>query len=146
MTCKCHSAAEHASRASAAVTSNSNYKIERLEKELKELKADITSFSVEDAEEIPPFLLLKVRYKHPGGVKQKGCTFDGLKILVFENVTLKEAIKWRSIDPHFRDADNLSGYPSQAPSPVARFPGTDKGWVCARTFVDAAIVKQSRGW
>lgn len=53
------------------------------------------------------------------------CTnFEGRKILVYHEVTLKELLAQGSIDPHF--CEN-----SQYHSPIARFEPTGDGWALA---------------
>ena len=82
---------------------------------------DNREYTILDAEERGPHLVLKVEY--PSCPR---CTFEGVKVIVFPNCTLKDAILWKQIDPHFREQalDVLR----VAPSPAARFPATDEGW------------------
>jgi hypothetical protein len=61
------------------------------------------------------------------------CAYEGSKILVLLNRTLKDAIKWRRIDPHFRDPAKQAG-PLEAPGPAARFPGSRDGWIDAIAY------------
>ncbi len=53
------------------------------------------------------------------------CAFEGRKVMVFLDVRTVDALRWRRIDPHFRQ-----GGPElrAAPPPAARFPATDEGW------------------
>lgn len=39
-------------------------------------------------------------------------------------------MKWRRIDPHFRDPKQTC-LPREAPPPIARFPATERGWSLA---------------
>jgi hypothetical protein len=108
-----------------------------LEKQLNSLRLrngltdtpDAKRFEVEDVEEASGHLVMKVRY--PNCAK---CSYEGLKVLVFENVRMKDVIRWKTIDPHFRDASPKDW--SEAPSPIARFPASDVGWKDALQFVD----------
>lgn len=142
MTCRCATPAEHDARARANAAQHKAYIAESAQKELAELKAslesDVTSFTVHDFEEVNPgtFLVIKVEYEHAKKARP-GCTFEGIKILVFKNVTVKAAFKWREIDPHFQSSKGGSS-PTVAPPPIARFPGDDEGWKHALLFAKAA--------
>ena len=55
-------------------------------------------------------------------IKYLDCTnYEGKKIIYFENCTIKNILKQKSIDPHFCDNKNFL-------SPTARFEPTEKGW------------------
>lgn len=77
-------------------------------------------------------LVMKVRYP-----SCDNCAFEGLKILVYENVAVVDAMKWRVIDPHF--VEDRERPPTQAPSPAARFPATQDGWVRALAFARSIL-------
>jgi hypothetical protein len=83
---------------------------------------DKTRYEVLDAAQVETFLVLKVKY--PNCEK---CKFEGIKIMVFQDVTTIDALKWKEIDPHFRDPLQKWNHRA-APSPIARFPGNDDGW------------------
>jgi hypothetical protein len=89
---------------------------------------DKMNFEIEEIEEVGAFLVMQVKY--PNCVK---CSYEGSKILVFENVTMKDVLKWREIDPHFRDPSEARE-PKRAPSPIARFPANARGWEMAIQF------------
>lgn len=95
---------------------------------------DASQYEVEDAKEVNGNLVMKVKY--PNCAK---CSYEGTKIMVFTGVKMKDALMWRTIDPHFR-----AGVPKakEAPSPVARFPGSDKGW---RDALEYAARQQATG-
>ncbi len=57
--------------------------------------------------------------------------YEGNKILVFENISLKKIREMKSIDPHFCDEGAHT-------SPVARFIPTSKGWDYAASFCENA--------
>lgn len=75
-----------------------------------------------------PGLVLKVKYE-----SCPNCSYEGTKILVYRNVTLKDVLKWKVIDPHFSDKPPQDY--KHAPSPVARFPANEAGWDMAISFV-----------
>lgn len=122
----------------AAETESHEAHIRRLEKELAALRADISSYEIIDVEEIGNHLVLKVKYFHPDKRVQPGCTFEGVKVMVFKDVTMKDALMWRAIDPHFSEPGitkySLEFGDKVSPSPVARFPGNDEGWEDAICF------------
>jgi len=137
MVCRCSSEEEHAQRAVEYESSSNKSTIDRLEKELSALRADVKSFDVEDVLALEGYLILKVKYVHPDGRTQKGCTFEGVKVMVYQNVDLTDVIKWRQIDPHF--VEKKSTNKKKAPSPIARFPGNEQGWRDAYMFITAKI-------
>lgn len=107
-------------------------KVNRLEKKIKELEAELagqnpdnTRFEIEEIQEVGPHLVAKIKY--PNCAK---CSYEGVKIMVFLNVSLKDVIKWRIIDPHFKQVvhGSAAADPKRAPSPAARFPGSETGW------------------
>lgn len=83
-------------------------------------------YSIEDVEVRGPFLLLRVKYPYCAN-----CAYDNDKLLIFKATAL-EAMKWREIDPHFRDKP---AGPRAAPSPIARFPASKEGREHARQFL-----------
>ena len=110
-------------------------KVNRLEKKIKELEAELAGqnpdnsrFEIEEIEEVGPHLVAKIKY--PNCAK---CSYEGVKIMVFLNVSLKDVIKWRIIDPHFKQALREAD-PKRAPSPAARFPGSAEGWQDAMNY------------
>jgi len=82
---------------------------------------DPAKFSIVKERTIGRFLLLKVRYPNCSN-------FEGLKILVFENITSANALmaltKGR-LDPHFTP---------HGVQVFARFPPTTEGWKVAKTL------------
>lgn len=61
------------------------------------------------------------------------CSYEGRKVMVFLNVSEMTALKWRKIDPHFRDTPTSE---NEAPGPAARFPASDVGWDDAITYAE----------
>ena len=88
------------------------------------------NYEVLDVVEDSGYMILKVKYPNCSQ-----CAFEGTKVMVFENVTVLKAFKWKKIDPHFRDPKRSYSYEREAPSPIARFPGNDIGWTNAKAFV-----------
>lgn len=104
---------------------------EELRKQIEAIKSatpDAERFEVVDMERVDRHVVLKVLYPNC----QK-CSYEGLKILVFLNVTEKDVVRWRRIDPHFRDP-KVKLTIREAPSPAARFPATTEGWSDAIEF------------
>lgn len=89
---------------------------------------DSDNFEIEEIEEVGSHLVLKVKY--PNCVK---CSFEGNKVMVFLNTKIKDAIKWREIDPHFRLKAKVINS-KFAPGPDARFPASQDGWVDAMNY------------
>jgi len=90
---------------------------------------DASKYEVEDAVEVGAFLVMKVKYPNC-----RRCAYEGTKVLVFRGVSTIDALKWKKIDPHFRDPKR-SNFPTEAPTPVARFPASDEGWADAQNYV-----------
>jgi len=82
-----------------------------------------------------PHLVLKVKY--PNCTQ---CAYEGVKIMVLLNVSEMAAIRWKKIDPHFRS----SSASNEAPSPAARFPATEEGWVDAIAYMSSKLPKAAR--
>jgi hypothetical protein len=81
---------------------------------------DAERYTIEDVHRVGPHLVLKVRY--PNCAR---CSYEGVKVLVYTNVSEAQVIRWRKIDPHFRDKPVS---PTEAPGPAARFPASTEGW------------------
>jgi hypothetical protein len=97
------------------------------EAELKARTPDPDHFEIQEVEEVNGHLVLKVKYQNLA--RCSDCSFEGSKLMVFLNCNLKQAIKWRRIDPHFKDAKkNANQLAAHAPAPAARFPASAEGW------------------
>lgn len=108
--------------------------IAELNKQLVALTAktpDNTKFDIDEVVAVGPHLVLRVIY--PNCAK---CAYEGKKVLVYLNTSLISAMKWRSIDPHFRAASATTS-PKEAPPPAARFPASAEGWRDALTWTQA---------
>jgi hypothetical protein len=89
---------------------------------------DAENYEIEEAEAVGQHLVLRVRY--PNCEK---CSYEGHKVMVFLNTNAAEALKWKRIDPHFREDKGVSKS-REAPSPAARFPASPEGWQDALTY------------
>lgn len=142
MVCRCTSSEMHAQRAveqelySQHRTEQSNKnKISKLEKELAALTPDPTRWEMVDFVDNGNYLITKVKFdacEHAG--------YGGHKVLVFK-ATVKEAMLWRRMDPHFKEAPAQDFAKNEAPVPIARFPASDEGWEDAKAFVNSRINK-----
>ena len=83
---------------------------------------DPHNFKLQKIERVGRFVIALVEYPD--------CTtFEGRKILVFENVSTSKLKNAKVIDPHFCDSKKHI-------SPVARFKPTNRGWEMACEFAD----------
>ena len=89
---------------------------------------NVSNYDIQAHREIGDYLIMKVEYP-----SCKDCSFEGVKIMVF-NAKVADALHWREIDPHFRNTKSVK---YQAPSPIARFPNTERGWKHAVAFVQS---------
>lgn len=102
---------------------------------------DAENFEIEEIEQVGKNLVVKAKY--PNCAK---CAYEGHKVMVFADVSLKDAIKWRTLDPHFRvDAnDHKHAHPKAAPSPIARFPASAEGWADAIVYATSKKTSNAR--
>ena len=134
MTCRhragdpnCSSSPEGARRAAQYAIDAAQESAKRKLAEVEARTPDAARFEIEEVEEIGGHLVMKVRY--PNCVK---CSFEGVKVMVFLDCTVKQVLRWRKIDPHFRDPAHSPT--TEAPSPAARFPASEAGWKDALTY------------
>lgn len=90
-------------------------------------------YEVEEVEQIDPHLVLRVRYP-----SCSACAYEGSKVLVILGATPVQAMKWRRIDPHFRDPGKARDA-REAPSPAARFPASVEGWTDALAYARGKV-------
>jgi hypothetical protein len=93
------------------------------EEELLARTPNPEEFEVAEVEEVGPHLVMMVQYS-----SCPKCSFDAKKVMVFFGADLKQAIRWRRIDPHFGDPAQETDDPKVAPPPRARFPADKVGW------------------
>lgn len=110
---------------------------------LKELPLDPTpatpdaaNYTIEEMERIGPHVVLRVQYPNC-----KKCAYEGNKVMVFLDVTEKDLLRWRIIDPHFRAPPIPPEDKTQAPSPAARFPASIDGWADAIIYASGKVKK-----
>jgi hypothetical protein len=97
------------------------------EQSLRDRTPSPENYEVIDAVEIGRHLVMKVKYP-----SCKNCSFDSKKVMVFMNTTMKQALFWKRIDPHFSTKNKGNKY--EPPPPRARFPADDEGWKDAIKF------------
>ena len=137
MVCRCSSPAVHAQRQASASADSAAYaktqhtkEVEKLRTELAGLTVNAERFEILEAQQVGPCLVMRVKYP-----SCRNCVHEGVKVMVFANVTAIEALRWKRIDPHFRGEPDETSKEREAPSPLARFPATEKGW---RMAIDIA--------
>jgi len=130
MTCRCSSKEEHAERQRRREAGRSDDRLVIYKDKVKELEAELESmqmksenYEILDCEQVGAHLVLQVKY--PSCPK---CDYEGTKVMVFLCTPMKEALRWKRIDPHFRQEKSTGRHPTDAPSPAARFPGDGGGW------------------
>lgn len=135
MICRCRSVAEHTARAEESARYSAQQNEAHKDKQIADLKAqldgmspDNSRFQVEEIEEIGNFLVMKVLFPNCSR-----CAYEGNKVMVFEGVKIKDAFKWRKLDPHFRQGA-LPPPINEAPPPIARFPASPQGWNDAMNY------------
>ncbi len=89
---------------------------------------DSSNYDIEEVVQIGNHIVLKVKYPNCSR-----CAYEGNKVMVFLNTKPIDVLKWKKIDPHFRDP-KLAITKREAPSPAARFPASDEGWQDAISF------------
>lgn len=97
---------------------------------------DSENYEVLDMQRYGEHLVLKVKYPNCGK-----CSYEGVKVLVYLNVSERTAMKWRKIDPHFTDPKTTRP-PTEAPGPAARFPASQEGWSDACCYAASKMKKE----
>jgi hypothetical protein len=83
---------------------------------------DSHNYEILEHQQVGSHMVLKVRY--PNCIQ---CAYEGVKVLVYEHVSVGDMLYWRVIDPHFSDPERQRPK-KEAPPPSARFPGNETGW------------------
>jgi hypothetical protein len=78
---------------------------------------EISNYEIVKFEEIRGHLVVKIRYKDV-------TNYEGNKIMVYRDCSMKDLHAQKLIDPHFSDNDKMH-------SPFARFEPTAYGWTMA---------------
>lgn len=112
---------------------------ERLDAQVAALPG--TQFEIADLKRVGEHVVVRVRYPSCAG-----CSFEGVKVMVFLDVAEVDLMRWRRIDPHFHAEPAFPIDTAAAPSPAARFPPTDEGWQDALDYAlrKARPVKRTR--
>lgn len=103
-------------------------RIKKAEAELYARTPDADKYEIVEAAKVGNHLVLKVLY--PNCSK---CSYEGNKVVVFLNTSELDALKWKRIDPHFRDP-KTARLKKEAPPPAARFPASSEGWADAVAY------------
>lgn len=83
---------------------------------------DPSNWKIVEWKQFDEYLVVKIHYPD--------CTnYEGVKILVYENMTLPMLKKQKKIDPHFSENKEFK-------SPIARFEPTEDGWFRACFFCE----------
>lgn len=101
---------------------------ERVRLEVAARTPDKEKYEILDFLRVGDHVVLKVLY--PNCSK---CSYEGAKVMVFLNVTEAQMLKWKEIDPHFRDPKHQPAK-HEAPGPAARFPASSEGWQDAVSY------------
>lgn len=88
---------------------------------------DASNYEILEAEQVGKHFVMKVLYPNCAM-----CAYEGVKIMVFLNVFAIDVLRWKKIDPHFRQSSTRMI--RDAPSPAARFPNSKDGWADAITY------------
>lgn len=104
--------------------------LEERKKRRDALTPDADKYEIKQFTRVNRLVVMQVQYPNCDL-----CAHDGVKIMVFENMTEMEMIQLKRIDPHFRP--KTERVKSEARTPIARFPGDDQGWKDAILFAKA---------
>jgi hypothetical protein len=95
---------------------------------------DSTTYEIVEVQRVGAHLVMKVKY-----ASCVACAYEGSKVMVFLNVSEADALRWRRIDPHFRDPSAAAHGRHEAPSPAARFPASPSGWTDALAYATGKV-------
>lgn len=87
---------------------------------------DSKNYTIDDVQRVGSHLVMKVNYPNCSA-----CAYEGTKVMVFLDVSEADVLRWKEIDPHFREVKPSR---TMAPSPAARFPSTGEGWCDAIAY------------
>lgn len=86
---------------------------------------DPNNYQIVQLQRVGAYVVVKVHYPD--------CTnYEGNKIMIFENVTVRTLRETKILDPHFCDSGNHI-------SPIARFAPTKQGWKHAVNFCKSLL-------
>lgn len=131
MTCRHAKGDPNCSSHPSNVLATERANLERREAELRKNIPNPDDYDVIEVERVGSHLVLKVKYPSCAA-----CAYEGTKVLVFLNVTEVDVLRWRRIDPHFREG--VVGQRA-APPPAARFPASPEGWADALAYAKMKV-------
>jgi hypothetical protein len=99
-----------------------------------QLTPDADKYEIKQFKRVGDHVVLRVLYPNC-----KLCAYDGVKVMVFLNVSEGQMLHWKRIDPHFRGNEYEK---HEAPSPAARFPGNEYGWKDAVAFAESKTTER----
>lgn len=112
----------------------------KVQEELYAKTPDSEKYEIVDVMRVGTHLVMKVLY--PNCSK---CSYEGNKVMVFLDVTEAQVLKWKVIDPHFREGKlDITVIGSKvsvkdAPGPAARFPASKEGWADACAYAQGKV-------
>lgn len=137
MTCKCRTLGEHEERLLSSFSVKKSAILKQLaEAEEKNKTPDNTQYEIVEIFRVGEHVVLKVLYPNC-----RKCSYEGNKIMVFLNVSEVQLVKWRVIDPHFREGTSSE---REAPSPAARFPASAEGMEDALAYARSKMGRRTR--
>jgi hypothetical protein len=99
----------------------------RRKEERDALTPDADKYEIRELKRVGRLLVLKVWYPNC-----TLCAHEGVKIMVMPWMSEMQMLQLKRIDPHFRPPYEHEKH--EAPSPIARFPGSEQGWKHAIAF------------
>lgn len=137
MTCKCRTQQEHEDRLMSSFSVEKSAILKQLaEAEEKNKTPDNTQYEIVEIFRVGEHVVLKVLYPNC-----RKCSYEGNKIMVFLNVSEVQLVKWRVIDPHFREGTSSE---REAPPPAARFPASAEGMEDALAYARSKTGRRTR--
>jgi hypothetical protein len=97
-----------------------------------------SEYKIKKFHRVGPHVVISAQYP-----SCRDCSYEGIKVLVFLDVTEVQIMTWRKIDPHFRDPSE-TGTDDMAPSPAARFPASEEGFDDAIAYAQSKCKKMRR--
>lgn len=120
-------------------TKAANERVAELERRLAALSPDPTAYDLEDIRVVGSCVVVKVSFPNCSS-----CSYEGRKVLVYENTDALAVARWRKLDPHFRESGKNKD-PKTAPPPAARFPASPEGWERAVEWAKTISGKKELG-
>ena len=99
-------------------------------KERDALTPDADKYEIKEFKRVGRLIVMKVWYPNC-----KLCAHEGVKIMIMPHMSEMDMLQLKRIDPHFRPPYEHEKH--EAPSPIARFPGSKTGWADAIAFAES---------